>query len=121
MQTISLVLPFHSEEDSVAPLFELTLPVLNRLSDLRFETNDGSRDGTLAALRPTRSGDSRIVVIDLARNFGKEAALTARMDLASGDAVTFMDANLQHPRELIPELVEKWREGARCDRMSDTF
>jgi glycosyltransferase involved in cell wall biosynthesis len=87
--------------------------------------DDGSTDGTLAALVAIASGDPRFRVIELSRNFGKEAALTAGLDAAQGDAVIPMDADLQDPPELIGEMIAAWRNGAevvlarRRDRASD--
>jgi glycosyltransferase involved in cell wall biosynthesis len=73
--------------------------------------NDGSKDDTLEQLLALHQKDSRVVVIDLSRNFGKEAALTAGLDNARGDCAIPLDADLQDPPELIPELLAKWREG----------
>ncbi|HEX7390018.1 MAG TPA: glycosyltransferase family 2 protein, partial [Acidiphilium sp.] len=88
--------------------------------------NDGSRDDTLARLVALSERDSRVRVIDLSRNFGKEAALTAGLDHARGEAVIPLDADLQDPPEVIPELIAKWREGfdvvnaMRASRDSDS-
>jgi glycosyltransferase involved in cell wall biosynthesis len=73
--------------------------------------NDGSGDGTLAVLERLRAGDARVSLLDLSRNFGKEIALTAGLDHAGGDAVIVIDADLQDPPELIPELIAHWRAG----------
>jgi glycosyltransferase involved in cell wall biosynthesis len=73
--------------------------------------NDGSVDNSLAVLRRLRQGDTRIAIVDLSRNFGKEIALTAGLDHANGDAVVLIDADLQDPPELIPELVKYWMDG----------
>jgi glycosyltransferase involved in cell wall biosynthesis len=73
--------------------------------------NDGSTDGTLHVLQEIRAKDSRVAILDLSRNYGKEIAMTAGLDHARGDAVVIMDADLQHPPELIPEFVKYWREG----------
>jgi glycosyltransferase involved in cell wall biosynthesis len=73
--------------------------------------NDGSRDNTLSVLRELRAHDPNVTVVDLSRNFGKEIALSAGLDLACGDAVIVIDADLQDPPELMPELVAGWREG----------
>ncbi len=89
--------------------------------------NDGSQDTTLPRLLTLRAQDPRVIVIDLSRNFGKEAALTAGLDHVSGAAVIPMDADLQDPPELIPELLARWREGfevvlaVRTNRVSDSF
>jgi dolichol-phosphate mannosyltransferase len=73
--------------------------------------DDGSRDGTLAVLRRLAATDSRVRYLSLSRNFGNQAALTAGLEHAAGDAVVTMDSDLQHPPALIPILVEKWRAG----------
>jgi glycosyltransferase involved in cell wall biosynthesis len=105
------------------------IPVMEATKEL-FEfvcVNDGSQDRTLESLLSFAKQDSRIRVIDLSRNFGKEAALTAAIDYAVGDAVIPIDVDLQDPPELIPKMIEKWREGyevvlaKRVDRSSDSF
>jgi len=112
-RSVSLACPFYNEGGSVQLFFARVVPVLESLG-LPFEivcVNDGSRDTTLEELIRSQAADSRIVVVDLSRNFGKEAALTAAIDYAQGDAVIPIDADLQDPPELIPELVSKWQEG----------
>lgn len=110
---LSVVIPFYNEASNVCPLFDRLLPVLRRLG-LTWEVicvNDGSQDATLDALLERARDDAAIKVLDLSRNFGKEAALSAGLAYASGRAVVPMDGDLQHPPELIPELVAKWRQG----------
>lgn len=126
---VSIVTPFYNEEEGVAVYFEALDRVLRPLSaSLEFEficVNDGSRDRTLEALLAVTPSFGRIVVVDLSRNFGKEAALSAGLDHASGDAVIPLDADLQDPPDLIPAMIEKWRAGTpvvlavREDRSSD--
>ncbi|RKP50849.1 glycosyltransferase family 2 protein [Trinickia fusca] len=127
---LSLVVPFYNEQESIAHFFPRVTAILDGLDGVDFEivcVNDGSRDGTYQALVAAARGDARIRVIDLTRNFGKEAALTAGLDEAKGDIVIPFDADLQDPPELIPQMVAKWREGfdvvvaRRVDRRSDTF
>ena len=127
---ISLVVPFYNERDAVERFFAEVIPVLESIEDARFEivcVNDGSADGTLDKLIAARDHDTRVRVIDLTRNFGKEAALTAGIDEAFGDAVIPLDADLQDPPSLIPVMVEHWRNGAevvaakRSNRACDTF
>jgi polyisoprenyl-phosphate glycosyltransferase len=124
---ISLACPFYNECSSVPLFFQRVIPVLETLG-LPFEivcVNDGSQDATLDELIRAQAADDRIVVVDLSRNFGKEAALTAAIDHARGDAVIPIDADMQDPPELIPTLVKKWREGyevvvaRRANRESD--
>ncbi len=110
---LSVVIPMYNEADVVAALFERLLPVLRKL-DASFEVicvNDGSEDESLAKLLALREREPTIKILDLARNFGKEAALTAGLELARGLAAIPMDADLQHPPELIAEMVAAWRAG----------
>jgi glycosyltransferase involved in cell wall biosynthesis len=110
---VSIVVPFHNEQENVRALHERLSAVLDGLS-LTWElvcVNDGSRDGTLPALIRLRAEDSRVRVFDLTRNFGKEAAMTAGLDQARGTVVIPLDADLQDPPEVIPALIAKWREG----------
>ncbi len=127
--TLSIICPMRDEEESVEPFFEKLVPVLESLGE-EFEIiciNDGSQDNTLERLLQARSKDHRIRVLDLSRNFGKEAALTSGLDQARGKAVIPIDADLQDPPELIREMVRMWRQGfevvlaQRTDRSSDGF
>lgn len=127
---ISIVVPFFNEGEVVATFYERITGVANSIPDLEFEfvcVNDGSRDDTLDKLAQLVADDARVRVIDLSRNFGKEAALTAGLDEARGDAVIPMDADLQDPPELISTLISHWRQGyevvlaKRVDRQSDTY
>jgi len=110
---ISFIVPFRDEAENILPLHERLCAVMGQGADV-WElvcVNDGSRDDTLAGLLALTARDERVRVIDLARNFGKEAALTAGLDFARGDAVIPLDADLQDPPEVIPLLIAKWREG----------
>jgi polyisoprenyl-phosphate glycosyltransferase len=127
---ISLVVPFYNECDAVDAFFAHIVPVLEAIESIRFEIvciNDGSSDGTLEKLVAASARDARVSVVDLTRNFGKEAALTAGLDEASGDAVIPIDADLQDPPSLIPVMIEHWLGGAemvaakRTSRACDTF
>ena len=127
---ISIVTPFFNESTGVLLFFEEVLETTRRIEGVRFEficIDDGSEDNTLSHLITLASADSRIRVIELSRNFGKESALTAGIDAARGDAIIPMDGDLQDPPELIATLIEKWREGAeivlarRIDRHSDSW
>ena len=126
---ISLVVPMHDEEDTIDTFFDAVVPVLEDMA-IAYEivcVNDGSRDATLDRLKAARGANQRIKIIDLSRNFGKELALTAGLEHAIGAAVIPIDADLQDPPDMIPELVAKWREGydmvlaQRRDRSSDTL
>lgn len=128
-KTISLVAPFYNEEDNV----ESTLAVISDSIDKdRFlweviAVNDGSTDSTLNKLMESNITAFKLVIVDLSRNFGKEAALSAGLEHATGDAIIPLDADLQDPPQLISTLIEKWEEGydvvlaRRLDRSSDSF
>jgi glycosyltransferase involved in cell wall biosynthesis len=127
---LSLVVPFYNEEAVMNHFFAATIPVLESIDGITFEivcVNDGSRDDTLAMLQARADLDRRIRVIDLTRNFGKEAALSAGLDEALGDVLVPFDADLQDPPRVIGQLVDKWREGydvvlaRRSNRDSDSY
>jgi glycosyltransferase involved in cell wall biosynthesis len=110
---ISIVTPFFNESNGVLPLFERLVPILESIK-CQWEiicVNDGSQDNTLHELLNIRQRDSRVIVVDLSRNFGKEAALTAGLDQANGDVIIPLDADLQDPPEIIPLMIDKWTEG----------
>jgi len=109
--TLSVVVPAYNEEEVLPELHRRLSSVLDSLG-AEWEiiyVNDGSTDGTLEVVNGFN--DPRVTLIDLSRNFGKEIAMTAGLDHAAGEAVVVIDADLQDPPELIPELVKKWREG----------
>jgi polyisoprenyl-phosphate glycosyltransferase len=110
---LSIIVPAYNEEDALPEFHRRLTAVLTRLqmnAEIVY-VNDGSRDGTLAVLRRLRTGDSRIAIVDLSRNFGKEIAVTAGLDHSKGAAVILIDADLQDPPELIPRLIEEWQGG----------
>lgn len=112
-ELLSVVVPAYNEQEVLTEFHRRLSKVLTSLS-MRSEivyVNDGSTDETLNVMHVLRSGDSRIGVVDLSRNFGKEIALTAGIDYAGGDAVVVIDADLQDPPELISEFIKYWREG----------
>ena len=126
---ISLLCPCYNEEAVLPLFFERITSVMEGIGQ-DFEivcVNDGSHDGTLDLLRERAEADERVKVVDLSRNFGKEAALTAALDHSTGDAVVPIDADLQDPPELIGVMLEKWREGYevvlahRSNRSSDSW
>ncbi len=113
MQLLSVVVPAYNEQEVLPEFHRRTAAVLDALP-MQAEIiyiNDGSKDGTLQVLQRLKADDARIGIVDLSRNFGKETALTAGLDVARGDAVVVIDADLQDPPELIPDLLRKWREG----------
>lgn len=127
---ISVVVPMHNEAGNIGRLHDALTSVLSALPAFDYEivcVDDGSRDGTLDALLAKAVRDPHVRVVELSRNFGKEAALTAGMDQARGDAVIPLDADLQDPPELIAELIAQWQGGhdvvlaRRVDRHVDSF
>lgn len=127
---ISIITPFYNEEKGIDYFYEALMPIFSQIRNIEFEVicvEDGSRDATLEKLISLAKKDSRFRVLELSRNFGKEAALTAGIDAATGDAIIPIDADLQDPPELIPEMIKEWRNGAevvlarRIDRSSDSF
>jgi glycosyltransferase involved in cell wall biosynthesis len=112
--SLSVIIPAFNEAPNVQALYRETSEVLARIGlpwQIIF-VNDGSRDNTLVQLVALAQQDRRVMVIDLARNFGKEVAISAGIDHATGGAIIPMDADLQHPPSAIIDLVDKWREGA---------
>lgn len=110
---LSVVVPMQNEETTLEMLFQRLEKTLGSITQ-DYEiicVDDGSTDGTLVDLIRRREANQRIKIISLSRNFGKDIALSAGLDFASGDAVVPIDADLQDPPELIVEMVEKWREG----------
>jgi dolichol-phosphate mannosyltransferase len=116
-QVISVVVPMLDEEDNVQVLHERLSAALATIEpSLDWElvyVDDGSTDGTPKLLHELQITDPHVVVVTLSRNFGHQAAITAGLDVARGDAVAVIDADLQDPPEVIPEMVRRWRGGAR--------
>src|SRR4051812_21781114 len=112
-QMLSVVVPVFNEQE-VLPEFHRRTTAVLRMLPMDWEiiyVNDGSHDTTLQTIQAIQREDPRAAIVDLSRNFGKEIALTAGLDYARGDAVVVIDADLQDPPELIPELLRGWREG----------
>lgn len=111
---LSVVVPAYNEQDNLAPLHARLARVLAGLADTHeiVFVNDGSSDGTGRVLRELAASDPAVRVVEFSRNFGHEAASTAGLDRASGDAVVLIDADLQDPPEVIADLVARWRAGA---------
>lgn len=114
MKKISIIIPAYNEEEALPPLYERIKKLMDTMEKYEFEilfVNDGSKDSTLQKIKELRQKDEKINYVDLSRNFGQEIAMIAGLDYATGDCVIFMDADLQDPPELIPELVKYWEEG----------
>ena len=126
---ISVVVPAYNEQEVLAEFHRRLAAVMATLG-MSWEVvyvNDGSTDATLSVLHRLREDDAHAAVINLSRNFGKEIALTAGLDHATGAATVVIDADLQDPPELIPEFVRQWKQGAdvvyarRVARDGETF
>ena len=110
---LSVVVPAYNEQEVLPEFHRRITAVLDTIQG-RCEIvyiNDGSRDDTLQVMLELRARDARAVIVDLSRNFGKEIALTAGLDYARGDAIVVIDADLQDPPELIPEMIKEWEAG----------
>jgi len=110
---LTIVVPCYNEAENVVELYRQLDTVLSRIDgEIEYVfVDDGSRDGTFDQLKRLAREDDRLRIVGLSRNFGHQAALTAGIDYATGDAVVVMDADLQHPPELILAFLEKWRQG----------
>lgn len=127
---VSIVTPFYNEGEGVKHFYQVIAQTMEQLPNYDFElvcVDDGSRDNTLEQLVAISKADSRVTVLEFSRNFGKEPAMTAGIDAATGDCVIPMDADLQDPPALISEMLNKWQEGAevvlakRVDRSTDSY
>jgi glycosyltransferase involved in cell wall biosynthesis len=128
---LSLIAPVKDEEEAIAPFLARVAPILDGLfADGAWEilfVDDGSEDDTLAAILQAHQKDPRVRALSLSRNFGKEAALTAGLDHAAGQAVIPIDVDLQDPPEVIGAMLAKWRDGyevvygVRTNRESDSL
>ena len=112
--TYSIVIPVYNEKEVLPELYRRLTAIMKSMGE-SYEiifVNDSSKDRTLEMIKDLNSKDPGIKVITFSRNFGHQVALTAGIDHAKGKAVILMDADLQHPPELIPKMAEKWREGS---------
>ena len=126
---ISLIVPVYYEEEVLPiayPRMKAALEKTGYDHEIIF-VNDGSRDGTMKALRKIAAEDRKVKVLSFSRNFGHQLAVTAGMDIAKGDALVIIDADLQDPPEIIPDMVKMWEQGAdivygkRKKREGETF
>lgn len=112
---ISVVIPIYNEEEIIGMLHQAVSTVMNGIGD-SWEVvyvNDGSKDASLELMQRLQAYDPHIVVVDLSRNFGHMGALHAGLQTARGDAVILMDGDMQDPPEVLPDMVEAWRQGAQ--------
>ena len=128
--TLTLVIPVFNESETVSLFMERVKKVFNVFDWISLDivfVNDGSTDDTLVRLLKLKNQYKSIRIVDLSRNFGKEAALTAGLNIASGNIVVPIDVDLQDPPELIIEMIDRWRDGydvvvgKRIDRESDSW
>ena len=103
---ISIVVPMYNEQESLQILYRELNRVTREMGDYDLFVNDGSKDATLQKIRELAAEDERVHYLSFSRNFGKEAALLAGLSYAKGDYVTTMDADLQDPPSLLPEMLE---------------
>ena len=111
---VTILVPAYNEEDVLNMLYDRLSQLMNSTTNYDFEIlfiNDGSKDNTLNIMKELREHDKRVCYLNLSRNFGKEIAMIAGLDYAKGDAVIIIDADLQDPPELIPEMLKYWEEG----------
>ena len=111
---VTILIPAYNEEEALPILYERLVKLMDSLPQYNFEllfVNDGSRDKTLDILKEMRKSDSRICYVNLSRNYGKEVAMIAGFDYVNGDCMINIDADLQDPPELIPEMLKFWEEG----------
>ena len=131
MKKISIIIPFFNEESGINAFYSSLISELQKIPGYFFELvliDDGSEDGTLSSLMQLKGYDSvGLKVIELSKNFGKEAALTAGIHNCSGEAVIFMDSDLEHPPQLIDLMIKKWLDGndvvlgKRASRSNEKF
>ena len=111
---ITILVPAYNEHESLPLLYDRLVSLMDEQSNYNFEVlfvNDGSKDNTLELIKFLRKKDTRINYVNLSRNYGKETAMAAGFDYVRGDALVIMDADLQDPPELIPEMIKYWEEG----------
>ena len=114
MKKISILIPCYNEEKSLPLLYPELVKLMDGNPNYEWElmfVNDGSRDNTLKVLQQLRQQDKRVNYVDLSRNFGKENAMLAGFDYVTGDCMVIIDADLQHPPTLIPEMIKWWEQG----------
>lgn len=110
---ISIIIPVFNEKDNIHPLLDALLPIIEKYHHEVLFVNDGSRDGTDTIIRDSIEKNNHIKLVSFNRNFGHQIALMAGYSFAKGDAVISMDADLQDPPTAIPEMIEKWQQGAK--------
>lgn len=127
---VTILVPAYNEQEVLNLLYDRLKTLMDSQSTYNFEilfVNDGSKDDTLKIIQELRKNDNRVCYLNLSRNFGKETAMIAGLDYSKGDCVIIIDADLQDPPELIPEMLKYWEEGyddvyaKRKSRKGETF
>jgi len=127
---VTILVPAYNEQEVLNLLYDRLETLMDSQSTYNFEilfVNDGSKDDTLKIIQELRKNDNRVCYLNLSRNFGKETAMIAGLDYSKGDCVIIIDADLQDPPELIPEMLKYWEEGyddvyaKRKSRKGETF
>ena len=111
---VTILIPAYNEHEVIALLYERLTRLMDEQLNYDFEilfVNDGSKDDTLELIKTLRQNDDRINYVNLSRNYGKEIAMIAGFDYLKGDCLVIIDADLQDPPELIPEMLKYWEEG----------
>ena len=114
MKTVTILIPCYNEQASLGDLHQALTQLMVQQPGYQWQVlfiNDGSKDDTLSVIKSIHKQDSRFGYVSLSRNFGKEAAMLAGFDYAFGDCVVIMDADLQHPPSVIPQMLEQWEGG----------
>lgn len=114
MKKISILIPAYNEQEVLKPLYNRLKKLADNNQDYNFEfmfINDGSHDKTIEIIKDYAQKDKRVAYVDLSRNFGKEIAMAAGFDYVTGDATVIIDADLQDPPELIPQMIKYWEKG----------
>lgn len=127
---LSVIIPFYNEEEQANETITVTQSVLETIPDIDFEiilVDDGSNDQTWAVMEQAAKNNEHLHILGFSRNFGKEAAICAGLDMAKGDAAVLIDGDLQHPPQYIPEMVRLWREegyevvdGVKAERQKES-
>lgn len=114
MKKVTILIPCYNEQESLYALYDALKELMDKLRQYQWEiliVNDGSKDNSINIIKTLREKDKRICFVNLSRNFGKENAMLAGFDYATGDCMVIMDADLQHPPHVISEMLKKWEEG----------
>lgn len=130
VEKLTILIPVYNEQECLEMLYQRLVNVADKLGGVETEflfVNDGSRDDSLQIIKRLQRSDKRVVLLDLSRNFGKEVAMTAGIDYATGDALVIIDADLQDPPELIGEMLKGIEDGyddvyaKRSNRKGETW